>query len=56
MYMASLAIFHTLILMGVGTDKFLIDLGVRNIFDTKFIWSGNMLVPGLQSVCFVALL
>jgi hypothetical protein len=31
MFMAVLAIFHALILVGVGIGKFLIDLGVRNV-------------------------
>jgi len=29
-----------------GTSKFLIDLGVRNIFDTKLVCSGSMLASG----------
>jgi hypothetical protein len=44
--MVALAIFEALIWVGVGIDRFLIDLGVRNILDTKFIWSGNMVVSG----------
>jgi len=33
--MAALVNFHAWISLGVGIGKFLIDLGVRNIFDTK---------------------
>ena len=32
--------------MGVGIGKFLIDLGVINIFDTKITCSGSMLASG----------
>jgi hypothetical protein len=56
MIMAALAIFQALICVGVGIGKFLIDLGVRNILDTKITWSGNMLVSGWLAGCFVALL
>jgi hypothetical protein len=35
--MAALAIFQALIWVGVDIGKFLIDLGVRNILDTKII-------------------
>ena len=52
MIMAAVAIFKALIWVGVGIGKFLIDIGVRNILDTKIKWAGNMLVPA----CFVALL
>jgi len=56
MIMASITIFQALICVGVGIGKLLIDLGVRNISDTTITWSGNMLVSGWLSVCFVALL
>jgi len=48
--MAVLAVFHALVLVGVGIGKFLIDLCVRNIFHKKFTWFGNMLVSGWLSV------
>jgi len=35
MIMAASAIFQALIWVGVGIGKFLIDLGVRNILNTK---------------------
>ena len=56
MIMAALAIFWALIWVEVGTGKFLIDLGVRDILDTKITWSGNMLVSGWLAGCFVAFL
>jgi hypothetical protein len=34
--------------MGIG--KFSIDLGFRNFFNTKIMWSGSMLVPGWLAV------
>jgi len=46
MIMTALAIFQALIWLGVGVGKFLIVLGARNIYDTKFTWSGSMLVSG----------
>jgi len=46
MIMAALAIFQAWIRVGVGIGKFLIDLGVRNIFDTKLTWSRSMLTSG----------
>jgi hypothetical protein len=46
MIMAALAIFQALIWVGVGIGKFLIDVHVRNILDTKFTWFGNVLVSG----------
>ena len=36
--------------MGVGIGKFLIDLGFRNFFNSKLIWSRSMLVRGGLSV------
>ena len=50
MIMAALAIFQALIWVGVDIGKFLIDLNVRNILDTKITWSGNMLVSGWLSI------
>jgi len=44
--MADLAKFHAWIWVGVGIGKFLIDLGVGNIRDTKITWSGSMLTSG----------
>jgi len=35
---------------GVSVGKFLINLGVRNVLDTKITWSGNMRVSGRLSV------
>jgi len=35
---------------GSGYRQFLIDLGIRNILDTKITWSGNMLMSGWLSV------
>ena len=46
MIIAPLTIFLALIWVGVGIGKLLIDLGVRNILDTKITWSGNMLMSG----------
>ena len=46
MIMAALALFQAWICVGVGIGKFLIDLGVRNIFDTKLMWSESMLASG----------
>jgi len=51
MIMTALAIFEALIQVRVAIGKFLIDLGVRNIFDTKITWSGGMLVSGWLSGC-----
>jgi hypothetical protein len=56
MIMAALAIFQALIWVGLGIGKFFIDLGVRNISDTKISCSGNVLFSGWLAVCFVALL
>ena len=50
MIVAALAIFMVLTFVGVGIGKLLIDLGVRNILDTKITWTGNMLVSGWLSV------
>jgi hypothetical protein len=36
--------------VGVGIGKFLIDLGVINIFDMKITWSDSMLASGSLSV------
>ena len=36
--------------MEVGIGKFLIDLDITNIFCTKIMWSGTMLVPGWLSI------
>jgi len=44
--MAALALFQGWVWLAWGIGKFLIDLGVRNIFDTKCTWSGSMLVSG----------
>jgi len=44
---AASAIFQALIWVGVVIGKILIDLGFRNISDTKITWSWNVLV----SVC-----
>jgi hypothetical protein len=38
--LVALAIFQTWIRVGVGIAKLLIDLGFRNFFGTKIIWSG----------------
>ena len=46
MIMGALAIFLTSIWVLVHTDKFIINIGVRNILDTKITWSGNMLRSG----------
>jgi len=43
MITAALAIFLALIWVGVCIGKLLIDLGVRNILDTKITLSGNVL-------------
>jgi len=54
MIMAAVAIFQGLIWVGVAIGKLLmllIDLGVRNILDTKITWSGNMLVSGCLFCC-----
>jgi hypothetical protein len=40
MIIAAVAIFQVFIWVGVGIGNFLIDLGVRNILDTKITWSG----------------
>ena len=40
MIMAGLALFQSWIRVGVGIGKFLIDLGVRNIFDIKLCGVG----------------
>ena len=44
--MAALAKFHSLIWVGVGIGKFLIDLDVRDIFFTKITRSVSMLTSG----------
>jgi hypothetical protein len=36
--------------VGVSIGKVLIDLGFRNLFNTKITWSGRMLAPGWVSV------
>ena len=36
--------------MEVGVGKFLMDLGGKNIFDTKITWSGSVLTSGWLSV------
>jgi hypothetical protein len=46
MIMAVVALFQAWICVGVVIGKFLIDLGVRNIFDTKLTWSESMLASG----------
>jgi len=51
MIMAALAMFQALIRVGVVIGKFLIDLGVRNILDTRITWSGNILVSVRLAVC-----
>jgi hypothetical protein len=43
MILVALAIFQTWIRVGVGIDKLLIDLGFRNFFGTKIIWSRSVL-------------
>jgi hypothetical protein len=54
--MADLAKFHAWISLGVGIGMFLIiDLDVRNIFDTKITWSGSVLTSGLLAGYFVVL-
>jgi hypothetical protein len=53
--MAALAIFQPWIWVGVGIGKILIDLGGKNIFDTKITWCGSMLISGWLAGCFVAL-
>jgi hypothetical protein len=50
MIMGALAIFQAWIWLGVGIGKLLIDLGVRNIFDTKITWSGSMVASGWLAV------
>ena len=51
--MAALAIFRALIWVGVSVGKFLIDLGVRNVLDTKITSSGKMLVSGCLFHCLI---
>ena len=53
--LAALALFQAWIWVVGGIGKFLISLGVRNIFDTKGTWSGGML-RFWSAVCVVALL
>ena len=53
--MAALVNFHAWISLGVGIGKFLIDLGVRNVFDTKITWCGIVLTAGWFSGYFVVL-
>ena len=53
--MADLANFYEWISLVVGIGKFLIDLGVRNIFDTKITWSGIVLTAGWLAGYFVVL-
>jgi len=36
--------------VGVGIGKFLIDLGGKNIFDTKITFSGSLLTAGWLAV------
>jgi TM2 domain-containing membrane protein YozV len=48
--MAALAIFQPWIWVGVGIDKFLIDLGGKNISDTIITWCGSMLTSGWLAV------
>jgi hypothetical protein len=50
MVMAALAIFQALIWVGLGIGKFLIVLGVRNIFDRNITWSGTVLASGWLAV------
>ena len=50
MIMAASAILQAMIWVGVVIGKFLIDVGVRNILDTKITWSGNILVSGWLAV------
>jgi len=53
MIMSALSIFQPCIWVGVGIGKFLNDLGVRNIFNTKITWSGSMLAFGRLSFCCI---
>jgi len=48
--MAALLTFHAWIWEGVDIGQFLIDLVVRDIFDTKITWSGSMPTSGWPSV------
>jgi hypothetical protein len=48
--MAALSIFQAWIFVGVGIGKFLNDIVVRNIFNTKITWSGRILVFGWLAV------
>ena len=50
MIMSVLSIFQAWIWMGVGKGKFVNDLGVGNISDTKITWSVSMLGFGWLSV------
>jgi TM2 domain-containing membrane protein YozV len=50
MIMAALSIFKAWICSGMGIAKFLNDIGVRNIFDTKITWSCRMLTSGWLAV------
>jgi hypothetical protein len=52
--MVALAIFQSLIWVGVVIGKFVIELGFRIFFNTKTTWSGSVLTSGLLA-CFVAL-
>jgi hypothetical protein len=54
MIMAALGMFQALIWVGVGTGKFLIDLGVRNFRHKNYmVWEhASVWLAG----CFVALL
>ena len=52
--MAALAIFQPQIWVLMGIGSFLIDLGGKNIFDTKITWSGSMLTSGWLAGCSVA--
>jgi len=54
MIMAALAIFQAWIWMGVGTGKFLIDLGVTNIWTQNYVVCKH--TDLWLAVCFVALL
>jgi len=53
--MVALAKLHAWIWEGVGIGKFLIDLGFRNICDTKITWSGSVLTSGWLFHCIICL-
>jgi TM2 domain-containing membrane protein YozV len=50
MIKTALSIFQAWICGGVGTGKFLNDIVVRNILNTKITWSGSMIVFGWLAV------